>query len=141
MADAYRLLDQLNDGDDLMPSADGCAKDKPGSARRLARMLGGDYHAAELPALTAVADYLVTTQRLLIEEALAVLLSREPNNQCGDVLVGAGVGRFVVERIASIRGCRYLDFAMLLEAPPAQASAVAMAAPAVAAAKLAWITL
>ena len=45
------------------------------------------------------------------------------------------------ERIATLRGCRYVDFAALLETPPAQANAVAMAAPAVAAAKLAWITL
>ena len=39
MADIYRLMDELNEQDDMLPAADGAGKTKCDSARRLARMI------------------------------------------------------------------------------------------------------
>ncbi len=141
MADVYRLLDAIGDRDDLMPTADGQGKDHSSSARRLARMLGRDLDDDDSAEMCAVAANIASAQRRRIEDAIALVLSRAPQQAHGGLLVGAGVGRFVVEAIALARGAAYRGFGELVGAPGELRDAVSIAAPAVAAAKLAWMTV
>ena len=59
MADVYRLLDRLQAHQDVLDTADGCARDAAHGARRLARMIGTDFDAADaLHEWQAAARYL-----------------------------------------------------------------------------------
>jgi probable H4MPT-linked C1 transfer pathway protein len=139
MADVYRLLNLISEHHDLMPAADGAGKDRRASARRLARMLGVDLDSSDAAEMDSVAAYLARRQRQRIEEAIALVLSRDASSSSGETLIGAGAGRFVVEDIARIHGLRYRSFDALLGVDTSVADYVAIAAPAVAAAKLAWM--
>lgn len=139
MADVYRLTGEIEAGDDLMTTADGQAKDAAGSARRLARMLGRDFNN-DLSAYARVAQQLAQLQQREIEDVLLRLLSRHELSEFQPSLVGAGVGRFIVNKIAQNLALDYSDFGHLIGAGADLQGAAAMAAPAVAAAKLAWLT-
>lgn len=141
MADVYRLLQRLAADDDLMPTADGGDKSELASAQRFARMLGRDFVAAEAAELRAAAAFVSRQQRRQIEQAIDLILSRGDEWTDRELIVGAGIGRFVVEQIAAERNLAYRDFADLLGADAALGRQIAMAAPAVAVAKLAWMTL
>ena len=140
MADVYRLLGRIGESDDLMPSADGRSKDLAGSAFRLARMLGHDQGDEEMGEIVRVARFLAQSQRARLEQSLDLVLSREPFERHGDTLIGAGVGRFLIADIAQERNCTYRSFDALIDSPSESAAAASVAAPAVAAAKLAWMT-
>lgn len=139
-SDVYRLLGAIREEHDLMPAADNGSKDRVGSARRLARALGHDFVDDELTDLLAVAASIAAEHRHLLGRALARIWSRAPGAPCGACLVGAGVGRFLVAELARDRDVTYRDFSDLVGAPEELADTVAVAAPAVAAARLAWLT-
>lgn len=140
MADVHRLCGNITERHDLMPTADGQGKDIGASARRLARMLGRDLHVGERAALSEVAACVARAQRRRIEDALALVSSRTLVGRPGYDVVGAGCGRFVAAAIAREHGLRYHDFGALAQAPAGLAEDVAVCAPAVAAARLAWMT-
>jgi len=112
MADVYRLLECLPEQADLLSSADGRAKTVPASAARLARMLGRDVTEASSGKWRQVAAFFARRQEEKIHDALDCVLSRH-SLQHGAPLIAAGSGRFIVKRLAEIRGCSYLDFADL----------------------------
>ena len=138
MADVHRLTGQLADRHDLMPTADNRGKDLLASAKRLARMFGHDFDGRNLAEMSALASYVAAAQRRSIESALALVSSRP--GLAGLPLVGAGVGRFVVERVARESGRVYRSFEALARSGEVDGDALAISAPAVAAAKLAWMT-
>lgn len=130
MADVRRVLGDLPEGDnraDLSPTADGRPKTVEASAARLARLVGLD--ADELTQARALADYLARAQQRVIDDQIALLRSRGavPDDA---PLVGAGVGRALVARMAAERGRAYRDFASFIDAPAALAAAAADCAPA-----------
>ena len=141
MADVYRLLGRIKEEDDLMPSADGRAKDLLGSASRLARMLGRDLEGDDLGEIGGVARYVAIRQRAKIEQAVELVLSNEPYARHSAMMIGAGVGRFVVGELARSRNCGHRNFDALIDCPADIGLAATIAAPAVAAAKLAWMTV
>ena len=96
-ADIYRILNKLPAHADLGASMDGQAKNEQASLVRLARMLGLDYVSSDYPDWYAVAAYLMHKQKQKIEQQLQ---SYEQDQQI-QMLVAAGVGRFLVEEIAS----------------------------------------
>lgn len=135
-ADIHRLTGDLPDGADLHPAADGRDKTRDASARRLLRMVGRDIGPATLAEAEALAAFAAEVQMHRLHAALAQVVS------AGDVspgapLVGAGVGRFMVERLAARTGRPYRDAGLLLAGTPALAAAAADCAPAVAVARLA----
>ncbi len=136
-ADIYRLLGQLPEGADLLPSADGGEKSPIGSARRLARMLGLDADATDFEGWRKVSGYLAELQLRQIEDACTRILSR-PGLPDSAPLVGAGVGRFLVERICQRLNRPYVGIETLFSCAREQASKAAECAPAVAVASLAW---
>lgn len=138
--DVYRVRGELAEQDDLMPTADGRGKDPESSARRLARMLGCDEGAEVLGAMGGVADWVASRQRERIARAVALIRSRLPGALAGAPYVGAGVGRFVVAALARAAGAPYRGFDEVLGVDGSLADDVATAAPALAVAKLAWMT-
>lgn len=135
-ADLHRLLGRLDEAADQHPAADNGPKTREASARRLARMVGADLEDAGTAAWKALAAWLARRQERLIEDALALQLSR---GLVGDhtPLVGAGCGRFLVEELAQKLGRPYRDFTDLVEATEAARPWIATCAPAVAVALLA----
>lgn len=136
MADVYRLTGELPAHADQMPTADQQGKSVAESATRLARMLGCDAQEASLAAWQRCAQYLAGQQVGRIEQALARLMSRR-QMEPGAPLVGAGVGRFLAEKIARRLELQYVDFAQYLEGSAAAGEWTAGCAPAVALTKLA----
>jgi probable H4MPT-linked C1 transfer pathway protein len=135
-ADIYRLTGDLPDHADLLPTADGRPKTVDASAGRLARLLGLDASAADLSAWRGVAGFLAEAQLRDLAEAAERLLSRGELGADAPIL-GAGVGRFLVKRLAARLGRNYLGFESLFEGTRGQAPDVADCAPAAAVARLA----
>ena len=139
MADVYRLTGELGDEADQHPAADGRDKSLPASARRLARMLGRDVNPERLRPWQHLARHLAGRQRDQLQCAVDRVLSYEGWSFLAPdaPLVGAGIGRFLVRRLAAAMDRPYRDFADLVQAPEALRDATACCAPAVAVALLA----
>lgn len=139
MADVYRLTGELADDADQHATADGRDKSVPASARRLARMLGRDFDPARLRTWEQLARHLSACQRQLLQRAVDRVLSYEGWGFLAPdaPLIGAGVGRFLVRRLATGMERPYRDFADLVQAPETVRDAASCCAPAVAVALLA----
>ncbi|WP_209262484.1 hydantoinase/oxoprolinase family protein [Thiorhodococcus minor] len=135
-ADVYRLLRTLPAHADLLPSADGREKTPAASAVRLARMLGVDAGLADMGAWVAVAEYVAECQLRGLLDAVACVLSRSDVPQDAPI-VGAGVGRFLIRRLAERLERPYVDFMSLLDSEWSGAPDVSDCAPAAAVARLA----
>ena len=136
MADVHRLGGSLPLGADQMPSADNAGKTIGESARRFARLLGRDVDSAPPEAWRRCAGYAAELQLRRIADACARSLARGILDDDAP-LVGAGVGRFLVEQLAGRLQRRYLDFATLVGGTPAATAWLASCPPAVAVALLA----
>lgn len=137
MADVRRALGDLPEGEcpgDLSPTADGRPKTVAASRARLARLVGLD-SLGEAEAV-ALAAHLAREQMRAIEDQIALIASRGAL-ATGAVIVGAGVGRILAQRLAQAQGFAYRDFAELLPAPDALRAAAANCAPAAALALIA----
>ena len=135
-ADIYRLTGELDETADLLPSADNGEKSLNGSARRLGRMLGLDADAIGLDGWCSVSRFIAEQQLRQLVDACERTLSM-PGISSTAPLVGAGVGRFLVERISQRLGRPYMGFDTLFTCPELMESKVAECAPAVAVASLA----
>ena len=133
-ADVYRILGQLPDHADLHDSADGRGKSLPESRARLARMIGADSSDGTAGDWRSLARYFADRQ--LDRLALACLRRRSAGIADDSPLIGAGVGRFMVGRLAVRLGLPYLDIDEVMDWRPAFGPAAADCAPAVAVALL-----
>ena len=134
VADVYRILGWLPEHADLHASADGRAKDITSSMRRLARMLGADLADADAQVWRDLANYIADRQIDTLALACQRQFSRLSHRAVP--LVGAGAGRFLVERLARRLDRRYIDIEELLGAAVIPDTAAADCAPAVAVARL-----
>jgi (4-(4-[2-(gamma-L-glutamylamino)ethyl]phenoxymethyl)furan-2-yl)methanamine synthase len=136
-SDVYRLCGELPEHADQMPSADGRDKSADGSARRLARMVGRDAQTLDFTAWVRLARYFRERQLIRLQGASELQMSRGLLEDSAP-LVGAGVGRFLVQELARRMGRGYLDFTDLVPVSgPYERFQVADCAPAVAVALLA----
>jgi probable H4MPT-linked C1 transfer pathway protein len=137
MGDVYRILGELPDGADVMQTADNRDKSVDSSRARLARMIGRDIGDADAAGWRRLARFFADAQARQIEESLHLVLSRGvlPDRA---PMVGAGIGRFVIERIATRFNRAYIPFESLFDAAPDCARAVSDCAPAAAVAMLAF---
>jgi (4-(4-[2-(gamma-L-glutamylamino)ethyl]phenoxymethyl)furan-2-yl)methanamine synthase len=126
MADVYRVTGELNELHDQCETADGTEKTIAASAKRLARMIGCDYEENELPRWEAFACNLRSQQIARIQSACQRQMERV-QLPIDAPLIGAGVGRFLVEQIASNTGHTYLDYSDLFSAAINQANTHAAA--------------
>lgn len=106
-ADVYRILEILPENADLGNTMDGEPKDRQSSLRRLARMLGIDYEKDDENEWVSVANEISQQQVNLIMRSIDSLLQ---NNSCTTKIVGAGVGRFLLENISDQLSLPYADF-------------------------------
>lgn len=138
MADVRRLLGDLPEGDcgaDLSPTADGRPKTVAASHARLARIVGLDAGQTTQMQARALAAYFSRAQMRAIEDQMALLASREAVAPDAPV-VGAGVGRALVARLAQGQGRAYRDFSDFIAASDELRAAAANCAPAAALALL-----
>lgn len=135
MADVYRLTGQLPAHGDQGDTADGAGKSPAQSAVRLARAVGSDAREGSPATWRRLAGYFAERQLALIRDACERGLSRElvPDDR---PIVGAGVGRFVVQALCERMHRPYLDAASLWESSAPGGFDVADCLPAVAVAML-----
>jgi probable H4MPT-linked C1 transfer pathway protein len=135
-ADVYRLTSELPEHADILASADNEPKTVTASARRLARMLGLDMEAGGLGQWRRLAAYFSRQQLNSMERTCELHAARNilPDEA---PLVGAGVGRFLAERLAQRLGRPYVDLHSLFNTDLLRAGDPADCAPAVAVADLA----
>ena len=129
MADAHRILGVLDEADDKHPSADGKEKTVAGSIARLARMVGRD--AADLlpGEWRDIAAWFSEQQLRMVHDAAF----RVAGKLAADApIVGAGIGRWQIRRLAERMERRFVDFADIIPADDAVRSAASSAAPATA---------
>ena len=139
-ADIYRILGWLPEGADQQPSADGAPKTVAASRQRLARMVGCDAHEQSDETWDTLAAWFADTQLDALERAARQVLQRVGLPEDAP-MVAAGVGSFVVERLAHRLGRQVWPYAAALglAAPdhdPLQAHWASWCAPAVAVALL-----
>jgi len=138
MADVYRIIGSLNESHDQFPAADGADKTVSHSIRRLARMIGCDVNDHHVSDWRALAHQFKNRQMLSIKCAIEKLGGAELS-AADSCLIGAGIGRFLVQEIAEEMALDYLDFNDLFsEQQQGSAMSLADCAPAVAVAKL-WL--
>ncbi len=111
-ADIYRVLGELPEGADLMPTADGRDKSPAASRARLARMVGRDAADASDAAWHDLAGWFAEVQLRQLADAAMLIASRR-SISAEAKLVGAGVGRYVAARLAQRLGRGYVEFAEL----------------------------
>lgn len=135
-ADVYRILGELPEDADQLPTADGREKTVAASIARLARMVGRDAASADQAAWRQLATWLAEAQLRQIADGAHLVLSRTPLP--GDApVIAAGVGRHVVTRLAARLDRRCLDFAELVSSATGTEEWTRYCAPAVAVALLA----
>ena len=111
--DIYRLLGELPEAADQMPTADGRDKSVPASRARLARMVGRDVGDAEPGAWRDLAAWFAEAQLRQLCDAAWLVASRGRLATDAPV-VGAGVGAAVVVRLAQRLERPYVGLADLL---------------------------
>lgn len=131
MADVYRVTGELLEHCDQNPTADGAEKTAEASARRLSRMVGDDFKIEEFSRWQAVAQNIRGQQIEHIQTGCELLLQNQKLP-----LVGAGIGRFLVQEIATNLNLPYVDFSTLFNENENLAFRPADCAPAVAVANL-----
>lgn len=117
-ADVYRLTTDLIEADDMAETADNAEKSLHASAKRLARMIGHDAYQQDLKTWQALAFTFKAMQlkRLLdvtikhLNDANFLTLTEKP------VLVGAGVGRFLIKEMADHLHLPYVEASDVLQA-------------------------
>ena len=134
MADVHRLLKNLPQDADLMPTPDGRPKTLAASRARLARMLGRDADQPEQ--CTVPARWFAEAQIRTITDAAMLILSRG-ELPAGAPVVAAGIGVTLIGEIARRLGRDCVDFATLLDVAPHARARASQCAPAAALALLA----
>ncbi len=134
-SDVYRLTGELPEDGDQMATADSKGKGIHDSARRLARMIGMDMESAPLLSWQRIAKYLADVQQDKISAACHRILSRNLLDNDATI-IGAGIGRFIIDNIAHRLGMPYVDFTKFIETESTLSAAATQCAPAVAVACL-----
>jgi probable H4MPT-linked C1 transfer pathway protein len=133
--DCWCLLEQLNPINIKDIAADEQAWQKPNCIRRLARLLGTDAHEFPEQQWYKLAQWFAQQQTAQLQQACQTVLTsygRTIHNNAP--LIGAGVGRFMIQECAKQLGRDYIDFSTLMSphssdaADHAPAAAIALLA-------------
>lgn len=132
--DIWLLLKQLSADTIQDISADGEAWTPYHAAIRLARLLGTDADDPNDSIWSDLARWFADKQTQLIVDAIKQVFRQSQNIAENSPIIGAGIGRFIIEDCANLLERPYVDFSTLI--PPAN-NAAADHAPAAAIALLA----
>lgn len=112
-ADVYRLLQYLQERDDLYETADGKDKTVSASAKRLARMIALDYPKdIDIDGCIKLAEQV---DRQLQQRIKTAIDKQRQEHSALHTIVGAGCGRFMLEPIAMQLGLQYIDFFQFID--------------------------
>ena len=138
-ADVYRLTGELDEGSDQHAAADGGAKTREASARRIARMIGRDVRGPDLTPWVGLAREFREAQLARIAAAAARVLqdSEAGGLPPGAPIVAAGSGAFLARELARRLRRPCIPIADLFDAPHLDRTMLAASAPAAAVAVLA----
>ncbi len=112
-ADIHRILGTLDEDTDQMPAADGGPKTVEASRARLARMVGRDAADATETEWHGLAGWFAEAQLRHIHDGALLVLSRTALLATAPV-VGAGIGRGMIARLATRLDRPYSDFTAVL---------------------------
>jgi (4-(4-[2-(gamma-L-glutamylamino)ethyl]phenoxymethyl)furan-2-yl)methanamine synthase len=135
-ADVYRILGELPEAADMTDTPDGREKTIPASRARLARMIGRDVGEADDAAWDRLARIFAEAQLRDVMDAAELVLSRGLIG-VGAPIVGAGVGRGLIRKLAARLERPFMAFDDLIEAAPEARSKACDCAPASAVALIA----
>ncbi len=135
-ADVHRLLATLPASADTMETADGRDKSAAASRARLARMIGRDVAEADDAAWDRLAQFFAEAQIRSIMDSAMLVLSRGLLGKDAPI-IGAGVGREVIRRLAARLDRPFHRFEEVIAAEPSAQAVAADCAPASAVALLA----
>ncbi len=113
MADVYRITGDLNEAHDHTDTADGGPKTIDASGLRLSRMTGYEFRKDDWSLWVEFAKQLKDIQKQTIADVCQLHLNRLDSEKPLSI-IGAGIGRFLVEEIAKDTGYSYLDFSRLI---------------------------
>jgi (4-(4-[2-(gamma-L-glutamylamino)ethyl]phenoxymethyl)furan-2-yl)methanamine synthase len=113
-ADLYRVTGEIREATDQYPAADQGPKTRDASIRRLARQFGLDADSLPDGTIERLARFLRDGQIHRLKAAVQLQISRGLIADQAP-LVGAGIGRFLIENIAHQLGRPFLDFQDLFE--------------------------
>jgi probable H4MPT-linked C1 transfer pathway protein len=130
-ADVHRILGDLPDGADKMPTADGREKTVDASRARLARMVGREVDEGAASEWNGLAAWFAEAQIRQIADAASLRLSHNDLAVAAPV-IAAGVGEGLAAEVARRLGRSCVGFSSLIAAP----SETSHCAPAVAVALL-----
>lgn len=139
-ADLGRILGTLDEADDKYPSADRRSKSLAGSIGRLARMVGRDSADLDQREWIDIARWFSEHQLRMIHDGAFRVASRIASDPAAPV-IGAGIGRPQIKRLAERLERPYLDFGMMIPAADHARDAASKAAPAAAVALLGSVHL
>ncbi|MEK1887494.1 MAG: hydantoinase/oxoprolinase family protein [Phyllobacterium sp.] len=134
-ADLGRILGTLDEADDKYPAADRQAKSVAGSIARLARMVGRDSADLEIDEWIDITRWFSEHQLRMIHDGAFRVARGIAADRLAPV-VGAGIGRPQIKRLAARLERPYLDFGSLIPATDAARDDASKAAPAAAVALL-----
>lgn len=100
MADAYRLLGRIVEGDYTVVTTDGRGKSREDAAARLARLVCADRRDLADAEITAIAEFLEERQIDLIARALRQVRQRFPGVRARPIWT-AGIGSFIAREAAA----------------------------------------
>ncbi len=135
-ADIARILGMLDEADDQYPSADRREKTVTGSIGRLARMIGRDGPDLSTEEWSDIALWFSEHQLRMVHDG-AFRVAADHRLARGAPVVGAGIGRPQIRRLATRLERPFVDFGTLINAVEPVRNAACKAAPAAAVALLA----
>jgi len=134
MADVHRILGVLQEKDDQHRTADNKEKSLPASITRLARIVGRDAGDLSESEWRHIAEWFSEQQLRDLHDASFLVSLRVAKDA---PVVGAGIGRWQIARLAERLRRRFIDLAEIIPATDAARIAASDAAPAAAVALLA----
>jgi len=135
-ADIARILGMLDEVDDQYPSADRREKTVAGSIGRLARMIGRDGPNLSTEEWSDIALWFSEHQLRMVHDG-AFRVATDHRLARGAPVIGAGIGRPQIRRLAARLERPFVDFGTLISAVEPARDAACKAAPAAAVALLA----
>lgn len=137
MGDVYILtgdLDSIHPDFVSFSTADDKGVEAIDCARRLARIAGCDLDEKEIVVWKQLAAYIARRHTDQISDGISRVVSRYPERTLP--IIGAGIGRYLIRRLAQWHNYPYHDFAELLQGEERLKQAAAVCAPATACASL-----
>jgi (4-(4-[2-(gamma-L-glutamylamino)ethyl]phenoxymethyl)furan-2-yl)methanamine synthase len=127
IADVHRILGVLEEADDKHPAADGKEKTASASMARLARMVGRDAADLSPTEWRDIAAWFSERQLRTVHDAAFRVARSVPRDA---PVVGAGIGRWQIRRLAQRMERPFVDFAAIIPAVDSVRSEASSAAPA-----------